>query len=397
MRYTLTIAALLLHILLAGCSSPPTTSQATLASTPGLASQPTSPVKTSITTPLTILIEPSTNPATTATSMATTAPEDISTPQPTMELDSQTGIPGTKQLAFGPWEQVTALSWSGDGRLLAVAAGERITIYEADTLTELGQLESGVWTGSLAFDSGSRQLASGHNDGFVRLWSLDTYSLSMDLEAHKRGVSSVAYQPQGESLASGGKDAVVRLWDNVSGEKIAELIGGTHAVPGLAFTPDGVGLAILNGDTIRIREVSSGRFSFSIYGEGPYYSVAIDPEGERLAAGNTNNGIVIWDIQHEPGTPRETYDPLLTLAGHTGQANSYQALVWTLTFSPDGRMLASGGGDHSVRLWDPQNGALLQLLEGHGNAVTSLAFHPDGIRLASGSLDGTVIVWEISR
>ena len=318
-------------------------------------------------------------------------------PLPAGEHANPTEIPGSKRLGFGPWEQVTALSWSVDGGLLAIAASESIYLYETETLTELGQLESGVGSGSLAFNNSGGQLASGHNDGFLRLWSLETYSLTKELEAHKRGVSSVAYQPQGSNLASGGKDAVVRLWDYQSGEMIAELIGGSHAVPGLAFTPDGVGLAILNGDTIRIREVSSGRFSFSIHGEGPYYSVAIDPHGEKLASGNTNNGIVIWDIQHEPGTARETYEPLLTLAGHSGQANSYRALIWTLAFSPDSRILASGGGDHSVRLWDTQTGALLQILEGHSNAVTSLAFHPDGISLASGSLDGTVIVWDINR
>jgi len=397
MRYTLTITAVLINILLAGCTPRPGIDQAPLVSTPILSHQTTSPAYTDTPTAHNTPIDVSSSAPPTATGTSTAAQEATSTPRPASELDSQTGITGTKWLTFGPWEQVTALSWSRDGNLLAVAAGESIYIYETDTLRNLGQLDSGVWTGSLVFDNEDRQLASGHNDGFLRLWSLETYSLTMELEAHKRGVSSVAYQPQGDSLASGGKDAVARLWDNVSGEKIAELIGGTYAVPGLAFTPDGERLAILNGDTIRIREVSSGRFSFSIFGEGTYYSVAIDPQGERLAAGNTNNGIDIWDIRHEPGTPRETYEPLHKLAGHTGKANSYQALVWTLAFSPNGRVLASGGGDHNVKLWDPQNGALLQLLEGHSNAVTSLAFHPDGIRLASGSLDGTVIVWEFSH
>ena len=397
MRYTLTITAVLLNILLAGCTPRPGVDQATLVSTPSLKNQTTSPANMDTPTAHNTPIDVNSNPPPSAASTATAAQESSSTPRPESELDSQSGITGTKWLTFGPWEQVTTLSWSTDGNLLAVAAGESIYIYETDTLTELGQLNSGVWTGSLAFGNEGRQLASGHNDGYLRLWSLETYSPTMEIEAHKRGASSVAYRPQGDSLASGGKDAVARLWDSVSGEKIAEFIGGTYAVPGLAFSPDGERLAILNGDTIRLREVSSGRFSFSIFGEGTYYSVAIDPQGERLAAGNTNNGIDIWDIHHKPGTPRETYEPQLKLAGHSGKANSYQALVWTLAFSPDGRIPASGGGDHSVRLWDPLNGALLQLLEGHSNVVTSLAFHPDGIRLASGSLDGTVFVWELSH
>ena len=67
--------------------------------------------------------------------------------------------------------------------------------------------------------------------------------------------------------------------------------------------------------------------------------------------------------------------------------------VWSVAFSPDGKLLASASRDKTVRLWDPATGAALQTLEGHRDSVLSVAFSPDGKLLASASHDETVRLW----
>ena len=86
----------------------------------------------------------------------------------------------------------------------------------------------------------------------------------------------------------------------------------------------------------------------------------------------------LWDV--------ETGACVRTLEGHGHWVNS-------VCFSPDGKQLASGSADRTVRLWDVETGACVRTLEGHGDGVGSLCFSPNGRQLASGSDDRTVRLW----
>ncbi|MBD1808514.1 NACHT domain-containing protein [Microcoleus sp. FACHB-SPT15] len=110
------------------------------------------------------------------------------------------------------------------------------------------------------------------------------------------------------------------------------------------------------------------------------WSVAFSPDGKLLAIGDSNGLVQLW----EAASGRE----VLSCKGHSNWIRS-------VAFSPCGEMVASGSSDHTVRLWNIRNGECLNILQGHTNQVLSVAFSPCGEMVASGSSDHTVRLWDI--
>ncbi|MDC0347272.1 WD40 repeat domain-containing protein [Planctomycetota bacterium] len=111
---------------------------------------------------------------------------------------------------------------------------------------------------------------------------------------------------------------------------------------------------------------------------GSVYSVSWSPDGRFLASGSGDRTIKIWNA----ATGREEK----TLRGHT---NSVRSVSW----SPDGRTLASGSSDNTIKIWNAATGREEKTLSGHTNSVYSVSWSPDGRFLASGSLDNTIKIW----
>jgi WD40 repeat protein/tetratricopeptide (TPR) repeat protein len=160
----------------------------------------------------------------------------------------------------------------------------------------------------------------------------------------------------------------------------------------LAFSPDGKRLASADGSTdvyhpgdqqiagmIKVWNLADDEEPLTFRGDGTdVYGLAFSPDGKRLASAGGDGTVRLWDAT--------TGEPLAVLRGARGEARA-------VAFSPDGSRLASTHADRTVRVWDPASGKELFTLPGHREMVLCVVFSTDGKRLASGSRDGTVRLW----
>jgi WD40 repeat protein len=232
---------------------------------------------------------------------------------------------------------------------------------------------------SVACSGGTRS-----EKGFVKVFDAASGAERFCITGHHGPVRSIAYSPDGLTLASGSDDGMVKLWDATSGKlvrAVADRDSSISMVCAVGFSPDGKRLAgaVLEDATVRIWEVATRRHLCVLKGHsGNVTRLRFSPDGQRLATASEDQTVKVWNA--------DTGEELLTLVGHVDG-------VTGVAFSPDGARLVSAGYDKTVRVWDSATGVLCFTVKGHLGPVTDVAYCPDGQRIATASLDDTIKLW----
>ena len=211
------------------------------------------------------------------------------------------------------------VAWGPDGRRLAVAADNTITIWDARTGAIESSLQYPAFLQRVALSPDAKRIAGGGAAGRTLVWSLASGTTLLDLDSRTTLVNGVTFSPDGRLLATTGNDGLVRLWDAQSGRERAARSGHT----------------------------------------GGTFAVAFSPDGRRLASSSVDRTVKIWTVVDDSLAAEEP----LTLAGHS-------AAVYRVAWSPDGRRLATASRDGTSRNYVVELDDLLALA--HSRVTRSL-------------------------
>ncbi|EDO18628.1 hypothetical protein Kpol_1048p59 [Vanderwaltozyma polyspora DSM 70294] len=253
---------------------------------------------------------------------------------------------------------------------------------------------------SLEFSNNYKLAASGFQDSYIKIWSLDGYPLSENDEmpnnpisstcktfiGHSGTVYSTSFSAGDEYLLSASEDKTVRLWSVQDDKPLVSYKGHEKPVWDVEFSPSCNNLfaTASNDQTARLwscdrvypLRVMAGHLN-------DVDCVSFHSNGRYIFTGSSDKTVRMWDIN--------TGDSVRLFMGHN-------STVTSLSVSPDGKWISTGSDDGIITIWDIGSGRKLKNMRGHGkSSIHSLSYNPEGTLLVSGGADQSVRVWDLNK
>ncbi len=274
----------------------------------------------------------------------------------------------------------------------------------------------------LVYSPDGKHLALGTGGFDARIWEATTGRELAVLEGHTNGISSVAFSPTGNTLAVGSWDKTVSIW-SIAAEIVRKgTIECDGQVTKVVFSPDGKFLVVAEARTVKVWDLTGENPKEQTVFKTGAQSMALVSDAQMLLTVSEDGAVRIWHIKtgliqatiQEAGSGAfaiVAYDggKMLALAdssaitllehnaGKTSKKNSIKEITTCLSISPDGKVLAAGVLDKTIKFWDSSNGRELATLAGHTGRINAIAYSPDGKMLVSASDDKTVRLWNVTN
>jgi WD40 repeat protein len=293
---------------------------------------------------------------------------------------------------------VRAVGISPDGKTIASGRGNQLHLYKAtgeflktlvdpNLRTADGKPAAAAHISlveALAFAPDGKTLATGSYQE-VKLWDVEKGTVKQTLTGFADRVVALAYSGDGKYLATGGgaptEDGEVKLFEAASGKPVADFKSPhSDTVLGVCFSPDNTRLATCGADKfVKVWEVPSGKFLKSFEGHTHHVlDVGWKPDGKLLASAGADNAVKVWD--YEKGEQARTI-------------NAHQKQVTRLVFVGKTPTFLTASGDASAKLWNVDNGGNQRTFAGATDFLFAVAASPDGKVVATGGEEGVVRIY----
>lgn len=268
------------------------------------------------------------------------------------------------------------------GRLLtaSLASGE-LRRWEVDREGGVHRMSSLSERTSAALTPDGSAVFVGDHQGRIQIADLVTADIRSSFDGHESGIWSLDVSGDGSRVASASADGAVRVLDVTSGALVCAVDDG-QIQTSRAIDLDDAGLHLAyaaTGGRFKVRRIADGNELVIVPpSQAESLSIAFNPAGESLATTSRDGNVRFWTLDGESIGEVPVQGP------------------WTMSYSPDGDLLALGLWDRSIRILNTADFSVAAELEGHGGTVWVAAFKPDDPRiLASAAADGTVRLWDV--